>query len=182
MNNAKRWQQCAAVNVSSPGLYCPFNPCLWKVHSGYTAVMITAVTCHKDHLCNCKDEILFTFFLLVFYTTSLMHQSPVTFYFRREVLPCVVGRQLTQSARRLVSCPRSSRTGRPAALLAAVKIDVTCLSIYWSTLTECSSLFQVTCSTFFFHLFYTNMITGCVIIAHSTQGRGFRFLYWVILQ
>lgn len=119
MNSAKRWQQCTAMNVPMPGLYCQFSPFLWKVHSGHTVVLSRAVI-YNNHLCNHKDDIFYVF-LLVFSATSLIHHSPVTLIFDVRFLSCVVERQLTQLARSLVLCWRSCCTGRPAALFGCDK-------------------------------------------------------------
>lgn len=120
------------------------------------------LSCGKDRLWNHKDEIFFIRFSVSFLRD--ITDSPVTcnLYFRREVLPCVVKRRLTQSSHSLVSCWRSSCTGRPAALFGCDKnrcrlpqfIDLPHLHV---------TLFLSDLQYILFPLFCTYMITGCII-------------------
>jgi hypothetical protein len=166
--------------TSMPGLYCPFSPCLWKVHSGHTAVVIRAVVCDKDHLCNYKDYI-FLHFSLSFLHNITDAPFSCNLYIRREVLPGVVVRQLTQSARSLVSCSRSSRTGGPAALLGCHKNRCR-LPPFIDLLELHAALFLKWPAVHSFSTFlYLHDYRLCNNSTLHTRS-GFSVLYWLILQ
>ena len=109
--------------------------------------------------------------------------SPVScnLYFPREVLPCVVERRLTQSARSLVFCWRSSRTGRPAALFGCDKNRC--------RLPQFIDLPQLHVALFFkwpaVHSFSTVLYLHDYRLCNNSTlhtRSGFSVLYWVILQ
>jgi len=120
------------------------------------------------------------------FSFSILHNitdAPVScnFYFRREVLPCVVGRQLTQSARSLVLCPRSSRTGGSTALLGCDK-NRCCLPQFIDLLELHAALcFKWPAVHSFSTFLYLHDYRLCNNNTLHTRS-GFSALYWVILQ
>jgi hypothetical protein len=124
-------------------------------------------------------------FLLVFSTSSPTHQAPVTLIFDVRFFTCVVERQLTQSARSLVSCRRSSRTGRHAALLGLLGCDKNrCLLPQFIDLLElhaaalCFKWPAVHSFSAFLCLHDYRLCNNSTLHTRS----GFSVLYWVILR